>query len=227
VRTIVYIDGYNFYFGLLKNTAHKWLDVVALVKHICHIQNPEFDIVGVKFFTAPVITRVSSRGDKAQHAQQTYHRALNARYPDILDIINGYYILEQGNFPEYKHPIVKGDKVAVWRLEEKQTDVNIALHLYRDVTLQTCEHIVLVSGDSDLEPALTFIKQDYPQIHRGLILPRPKPVESAKGIRSSNKTLSDLSHWTRSYVLDTELRNFQFPDKVPTQKKPALKPDYW
>ncbi len=227
MRTIVYIDGYNFYFGLLKNTAHKWLDVAALVKHICHIQNPEFEIVGVKFFTAPIITRVSSRGDKAQHAQQTYHRALSARYPDSLQIINGYYILEQGNFPEYKHPIVKEDKVTVWRLEEKQTDVNIALHLYRDVALQACEQVVLVSGDSDLVPALTFIKQDFPEIHRGLILPRPKPVESIKPTRSGNKTLSDLSHWTRSYVLDEELRKFQFPDKVPTLKKPAIKPDYW
>jgi hypothetical protein len=227
VRTIVYIDGYNFYFGLLKNTAYKWLDVVALVKHICHIQNPGFEIVGVKFFTAPIITRVSSKGDKAQHAQQTYHRALKARYPDSLQIINGYYILEQGNFPEYKHPIVKEDKVAVWRLEEKQTDVNIALHLYRDAALQACGQVVLVSGDSDLEPALAFIKQDFPEIHRGLILPRPKPVESTKPTRSSNKTLSDLSHWTRSYVLDEELKKFQFPDKVPTLKKPTLKPDYW
>lgn len=227
MQTIVYIDGYNFYFGLLKNTAYKWLDVVALVKHICHIQNPEIEIFGVKFFTAPIITRVSSKGDQAQHAQQTYHRALKARYPDSLHIINGYYILEQGNLPKYQQPIIKEDKVAVWRLEEKQTDVNIALHLYRDVALQACEQIVLVSGDSDLEPALAFIKQDYPEVRRGLILPRPKPAEATKPMRSSNKTLSDLSHWTRSYVLDEELRNFQFPDKVPTQKKPAIKPDYW
>ena len=227
MQTIVYIDGYNFYFGLLKNTAHKWLDVVSLVKHICHIQNPESVVVGVKFFTAPIITRVSSRGDQAQHSQQTYHRALSARHPGILEIINGYYILEQGNLPEYKHPIVKKDKVAVWRLEEKQTDVNIALHLYRDAALQNCGQVVLVSSDSDLEPALAFIKQDYPHIQRGLILPRPKPAESANAARPSNKTLSDLSHWTRSYVLDEELKQFQFPDRVATQKKPALKPDYW
>jgi hypothetical protein len=87
LKTIVYIDGYNFYFGVLKNTPYKWLDIVALIKHICHVQNPKIDILGIKFFTAPVITRVSSRGEKAQHAQEAYHRALSNSYPDIFQII--------------------------------------------------------------------------------------------------------------------------------------------
>ena len=46
-------------------------------------------------------------------------------------------------------------------MEEKQTDVNIALHLYRDVSQNKCEQVILVSSDSDLEPALRFIKQDF------------------------------------------------------------------
>lgn len=75
MRTIVYIDGYNFYFGVLKNTAYKWLDI-SLVKHICHVQNPKMDVVAVKFFTAPVITRVATKGDKALQSQDSYHRAL-------------------------------------------------------------------------------------------------------------------------------------------------------
>ena len=29
-KTIVYIDGYNLYYGLLKGTAYKWLDLLAL-----------------------------------------------------------------------------------------------------------------------------------------------------------------------------------------------------
>lgn len=228
MRTIVYIDGYNFYYGLLKNTTYKWLDTIALVKHICHIQNPKFNVIAVKFFTAPVITRVASKGEKAQQAQNVYHKALASRYPNTLQIINGYHVLEKGYPPKYNKPIVKQDRVAVWRVEEKQTDVNIALHLYRDVVQQKCEQVILVSSDSDLEPALEFIKQDYPAIQIGLILPRLKPVESAKSKqRPSNKKLSDLSNWTRSYVLEEELKQFQFPDKVPTKKKPAHKPDYW
>lgn len=36
MRTIVYVDGYNFYFGVLRGTPYKWLDIVGLVKYICH-----------------------------------------------------------------------------------------------------------------------------------------------------------------------------------------------
>ena len=32
LRTRVYIDGYNFYYGCLKGTSHKWLDLVKLFK---------------------------------------------------------------------------------------------------------------------------------------------------------------------------------------------------
>jgi len=67
------------------------------------------------------LTRVSSRGDKALQTQNVYHKALTVSYPDMLYIINGYYILEKGYPPRYNKPIVKEDRVAVWRLEEKQT----------------------------------------------------------------------------------------------------------
>lgn len=225
MRTIVYIDGYNFYFGVLRNTTYKWLDIVSLVKHVCHVQNPALDVVAVKFFTAPVITRVATKGDKALQSQDSYHRALLNAHPHIIEIINGYYLLEKGNPPRYKKPIDKQDRVEVWRLEEKQTDVNIAVQLYRDAVLKHCEHAVLVSSDSDLVPALAFLKQDLPDYPIGLILPRKEP--NATEQRPPNASLSSLANWTRSYLRDDELKKYQFPDKVPTKKKPAVKPDYW
>lgn len=225
MRTIVYIDGFNFYFGVLKNTAYKWLDIVGLVKHVCHIQNPTLDVVAVKFFTAPVITRVATQGEKALQSQQSYFKALLNTHPETIEIINGYYILEKGSPPRYKQPIDKQDRVEVWRLEEKQTDVNIALQLYRDAALKHCEHAVLVSSDSDLEPALAFLRQDFPDYPIGLILPRREPNETKQ--RPPNSNLSGLANWTRTYIRNDELEKFQLPDKVPTKKKPAIKPDYW
>jgi uncharacterized LabA/DUF88 family protein len=225
MRTIAYIDGYNFYYGLLRNTPYKWLDTVSLIKHICHVQNPRIELVAVKFFTAPVITRVATRGDKSLRSQDSYHKALKTVHSEILEIICGYHILERGFPPRYKKPIDKADRVEVWRLEEKQTDVNIALHMYRDAAKGNCEQIVLASSDSDLEPALDFVKQDFPTLDIGLILPR-KQLEGTKA-RPPNEGLSKHANWTRSHVLEEELKRFQFPDKVPTHKKPAIKPDYW
>ena len=32
MRTIVYIDGFNLYYGLLRHSPHKWLDLEKFVK---------------------------------------------------------------------------------------------------------------------------------------------------------------------------------------------------
>ncbi len=34
LRTRVYIDGHNLYYGCLKNSPHKWLDVHRLIERI-------------------------------------------------------------------------------------------------------------------------------------------------------------------------------------------------
>jgi hypothetical protein len=33
-RTIVYVDGFNFYYGAVRGTAWKWLDPVALFQKV-------------------------------------------------------------------------------------------------------------------------------------------------------------------------------------------------
>ncbi len=57
MRTIVYVDGFNLYFRLLKSRpALKWLDVIKSAEALL---NPTNKIVGVKYYTA----RVSGRFD--------------------------------------------------------------------------------------------------------------------------------------------------------------------
>jgi hypothetical protein len=34
MKTSIYIDGYNLYYGRLRNTKFKWLDVVALFSNM-------------------------------------------------------------------------------------------------------------------------------------------------------------------------------------------------
>jgi uncharacterized LabA/DUF88 family protein len=62
--------------------------------------------------------------------------------------------------------------VEVWRLEEKQTDVNISLHAYRDAAKGLAEQLVFVSNDTDLEPALLAIREDFGDRHQiGVAIP--------------------------------------------------------
>ena len=93
-------------------------------------------------------------------AQHAYHRALQTKYPNHIKIIKGYYAFEKGNMLKYKQPPDKSDRVEVWRLEEKQTDVNIALTAYRDAIQNKAQQVVFVSNDTDLEPALRALRED-------------------------------------------------------------------
>jgi uncharacterized LabA/DUF88 family protein len=225
MKTIIYIDGYNLYYGAIRGTPYKWLDAVTLFERMAQTQEPNAVVTAVKFFTAPVKAKFSTRKQQATQSQKIYHRALQAIHTDRMEIIEGYFQLSRGTFPKYQHPLDKTDKVPVWRLEEKKTDVNIALHLYRDVLQERCEQVIVVSNDSDIVPALEFIKQDFPATKIGAILPRLKPENHATD--GASKDIRELADWTRHYLLEEELANAQLPEKIPTNKKPILKPDYW
>lgn len=223
LRTIAYVDGYNLFFGCLKGTAYKWLDLVRLVETIIGIQDPASTLVTVKYFTAPIKAKLASQGQKALQAQQAYHRALHAR--GRLEIFEGWYSLERAEAPRYQVPPNRQDRVEIWRLEEKETDVAIALQMYRDCVTGGCEHAVLMSNDSDLVPAVKLVRQDASRVKLGLIIPRR---ECASGTpRPPNAQLSNLVDWTRREVKLDELAASQLPVRVPTAKKPVDKPDYW
>ena len=51
MRTYIYVDGFNLYYGALKDTAWKWLDLTALFEKVLQ---PKHDILAIKYFTAHV-----------------------------------------------------------------------------------------------------------------------------------------------------------------------------
>ena len=110
-------------------------------------------------------------------------------------------------------------------IEEKQTDVNLALHAYRDAVRGTCDQLVFCSNDSDMEPTLQMIRNDVPDAKIGLVTPlRCKEYGEAV---FANKRLTTLAHWVRHHIRDDELIASQLPQHVPTRKKPANKPPHW
>ena len=71
MRTFVYVDGFNLYYGALKGMLWRWLDPVALLKEVLQ---PQHEIVALKYFTA----RVSGTpGDPSKpQRQDVYLRAV-------------------------------------------------------------------------------------------------------------------------------------------------------
>jgi len=55
--------------------------------------------------------------------------------------------------------------------EEKKTDVNIAVHLIDDALNSRADCFVIVSGDSDLEPAVEWVRKNHPAIKITVYIP--------------------------------------------------------
>ena len=236
-RTAIYIDGYNLYYGLLRGTDYKWLDVVALFSQIVHTIDPASRVVFVKYFTAPALAKFASHGNDSVSAQNEYLRALESKYPNVFQKVMGAHVYDKkGTYlPRYLEgkPFDRRNKVKVWRLVEKKTDVNLAMGMYRDANKRLVDQLVLVSNDTDAEPVLKALKDDFPCVRIGLIVPLSRPNcdgaenRPPKNGRPANATLSKYAHWKRLYIRDDELEKALLPDQVATPKKPAQKPPHW
>lgn len=223
MKTIVYIDGYNFYYGCLKGSKYKWLDIFQLCEEILRIQSPAYELVKVHFFTAPVKSSFSKRGGQSQSAQAVYHQALMQLYSDKIQITEGYFQPERINAIVGNKPPVLTDLTKVWKPEEKQTDVNIAVSAIEDALYKRCEQIVFFSNDSDLGPALAMIKRNFPEIKRAAIF----PVLSSTP-RHGSAELQKYVSWSRKHIREEELATCQLPSKISrAPSKPAKKPKHW
>ncbi|QUX97869.1 NYN domain-containing protein [Marinomonas sp. CT5] len=229
MRTAFFIDGYNLFYGLLANTPYKWLDLPALLTHITAIETPKSKTVAIYYFSSPVKPELASRGTQSKEAQDAYIRTLKACG---VSVTMGRHTLEPAQAPRFVDKSTRPsrqDKVAIWKLEEKETDVNLAVSMYRLLSKQQAlntedqiQQVVLVSADTDIGPALRAIKEDFPHITIGVILPHREGIK-----RGAPGTLRNQANWMRTIVKNEELAAHQLPDKVPTKKKPIFKPDYW
>lgn len=109
-RTAVYIDGFNLYYGALKGTPYKWLDIQALWGRVL---SPVHQVVAVKYFTAKVADTPSKPG--VAQRQQTYLDALAVCCQGVA-VFPGHYSRKLRRMENANPP---PDTVEVWRNEEK------------------------------------------------------------------------------------------------------------
>jgi uncharacterized LabA/DUF88 family protein len=166
MKTFVYVDGFNLYYGAVKGTPYKWLDISKL----CQLLLPKHQILRIKYFTA----RVSGRsGDPHQPTrQQTFLRALGT-IPH-LEIIYGHFLTNEVMMPLAGCPPNSQKYVKVIKTEEKGSDVNIATHLLRDGYTGDYEVAVLVTNDSDLLEPVRIVRQDLQKVV-GILNPHRYP----------------------------------------------------
>lgn len=111
-------------------------------------------------------------------------------------------------------------EVPVWKLEEKQSDVNLALHAFKGALIEGIEHVVIVTNDTDIAPALAMLRAHTRAIV-GLVVP------TRDHQRPPNRDLTRHAHWVRSHITPSELQAAQLPRVIPAARNPVLKPDSW
>ncbi|MBB4846174.1 uncharacterized LabA/DUF88 family protein [Paucibacter oligotrophus] len=234
-RVGVYVDGYNLYYGRLRGSGFKWLDLVKLLEDILAKRDQNERLARVHLFTAHALATFATHGDASVEAQAAYHRALQAKHGDRFAITYGTHSFDRSGslMPEFipGQGYDRSKRVRVWRLEEKKTDVNLALRMYRDAAQGLYDRIILVSNDSDSEPALQAIREDFPHIAIGLVIPIRPPVPPSKSgggpERRISGSLTNLADWTIRHLSDEQLQTAQLPPLVSTKKKPIRKPAHW
>lgn len=141
-RVIVYVDGFNFYYGLKKSSHWKryyWLDVVRLFQAFL---KPNQELVAVKYFSA--------RPDNPDaNVRQWLFFQANRENPKF-QLILGTYLR--------KSLTCRNCGYTIHTHEEKETDVRIATQIVVDAYERNFDIAIVVSADSDMVPAIEIAK---------------------------------------------------------------------
>lgn len=210
MRARVYVDGFNLYYRALRDTPYKWLNLLALSRHLL---DPADTIDVVRYFTA----RVSSRsGNPASpKLQQAYLSALSG-LPEIR-VHYGRFLAKTKRRPLVEPDGSAGKFVRVHDTEEKGSDVNLASHLLNDGWRNRYDVALVMSQDTDLCEPIRMATQDMGKLVGLAWLDGRQP----------NGRLKAVSSFVR-HVRPTMLAASQFPDPVPNRKGILVpKPPGW
>jgi hypothetical protein len=213
VRTNVYVDGFNLYYGCLDGTSYKWLDLAALCARL--LPPDKHDIRRIRYFTA----KVSARPDKPQSPvrQSAYLRALET-LPNV-SIHLGHFLRSTTRMP-LAHPAPTGPRtVEVIKTEEKGSDVNLATFLLADAFRSDAEVFVIISNDSDLQEPMRVVCHEL-GYKVGIVNPHP-PEKRSRALQRCDPTFF-------KQIREGALRQSQFPTTIKDQHGRTIhKPEGW
>jgi uncharacterized LabA/DUF88 family protein len=186
-RVVCFVDGFNVFHALdacIAYHRYKWLDYAALARSF--ITGRE-EIVQVRYYTA---LATWNPGKVEKH--QAFIRAQRSRGVEVV-----YGVFRRTT----RTCRVCGQGYSTY--EEKLTDVNLAIDLLRLAHLDRYDKALLVTGDSDIAPAIEAVKQTFPHKQVAVVIPVSRRAEHLKQVADSFHKMK-VHHLERS----------QFPDEV-------------
>jgi len=203
-RVIVYIDGFNLYFGMKEKgwRRYYWLNVHSLAKNLL---KPHQELIATKYFTS----RVSSTPNDPEKAKR------QGEYLEALNTVPGCEIF----YGHYLEKVIHCDRCNhSWTThEEKMTDVNISVELMTDVYQDKFDTAFLISGDSDLVGPIKAVRSIFPL--KRVVVGFPPRRHSAQ----LEKVANTIFAIGRKKIADS-----MFPDQVKKTDGYILRrPDRW
>ena len=164
IRINVYIDGFNLYHSTLQHTHPdcRWLNLLELSKRLINRKNEEIQTV---YYFSALATWIPERAKK----HLSYIHAL--RTVGVKDILGKFTIRER------RCPLCTK---CFQSHEEKKTDINIAITLLTDGIANKFDTALILSGDSDLTPVITKVKNLCPGKKVGIIVPQNQSAMNLK-----------------------------------------------
>ncbi len=224
MRTTVYVDGYNLFYGIRRyekqGNCYRWLDM----RKLSQVLLPKANITQIRYYTA--LVNAEQDADSPVR-QQTYLRALQT-IPN-LSIHFGMFLPSKvwqplvfplSTIPASTPPSIirkkSGTQLAyVKKMEEKGSDVNIATHMLLDCFRNAFDQAIVISNDSDLTEPIRVICQEF-KCKVGVFNP---------GVRFSSILKRTATFYTK--IEEAHLQKSLFPQTFLDSAGTITKPSTW
>jgi uncharacterized LabA/DUF88 family protein len=210
-RVCFLVDGFNLYHSIcqaakeLNGVPVKWMDLPSLCQNHLYLMGMRARIVRIVYFTAYAHhLHENNPGKVSRH--KAYTRALTANSVEV----------RESHFKRKDTFDLKTRTVFV-TYEEKETDVAIASALFEGGVLNLFDTAVLVTGDTDLRPAVATFQRLYP--HKRVLFAFP--------FARKNRELANLAPGSFSFSAESYAANQFLPQVRLPSGKFVHKPTEW
>lgn len=200
MRIAVFIDGFNLFHALDDNRCFhkfKWLNLAKLSQ--CFVRSDD-EIKEIFYFTA-----YASWSLQKVEKHKIYVRALEL---EGVKPVFGEFRRKDKSCPKCRK--------SYSTFEEKRTDVNIAIKLFQGAINDLYDTALIVSGDSDLIPAIEAVKTTFPNKKVAIVIPIGRRAEELKQVADAHMKLK-VKH----------LESCQFEDVIKKENLVLKRPDSW
>lgn len=206
MKTNVYVDGFNLYYGAVKGTPYKWLDI----RKYCELAFPKNEIHEVHYCTAIV---TDAPWDPQQSLRQrTFIRALETTG---VQVHYGSFQSNVKSMPRANPKRGESRMVDVIKTEEKGSDVALGALLVAHGYQNRYRAAIVVSNDSDLVLPIRIVREEL-KLPVGILNPH----------KSFSVQLSKAAAF-KKLIRTGVLAAAQLPDQLVDEHGTITKPATW